>query len=435
MDNENYGFDTVKIRGGYRSEEHNHSVSVPIYQTAAFDLGGTERADRLFSCEEAGFVYSRLGNPTVAVLEERVAALDGSVAAIAVSSGMAAITYTLLNVAEGGGRILTTARVYGGTFDSFEKVYPNFGITIDVVEDADNPEAFDKAISPDTKAIFLETISNPEAIIPDLERIAQISHSHGIPLIVDNTVATPYLLRPIDFGADIVIYSATKALCGHGNAIAGLIVESGRFNWNNGKFPQFEQPYYNLRERSGRYRSFTEVFPDSPFTARIRTIYLNLFGAALSPFDAWLILLGIETLSERVKKQVAGTKKIINFLEHNEKVEWVSHPYADGSPYRQLAQKYFPKGAGSILSFGLKGTERQRNKFIDSLKLFSYHTNIGDARSLVANSPKTTHCEMTPEQQKKAGIPPETIRLSIGLEDPADLTADLEQAIRNAFSD
>ncbi|MFT8889708.1 MAG: aminotransferase class I/II-fold pyridoxal phosphate-dependent enzyme [Ethanoligenens sp.] len=434
MVNENYGFDTVKIRGGYRSEEHNHSVSVPIYQTAAFDLGGTDRADRLFSSEESGFIYSRLGNPTVAALEERVADLDGAAASIAVSSGMAAITYTFLNIAEGGGRILTTPRVYGGTFDSFQKIYPNFGIQVDTVEDADNPDAFDSAVRPDTKAVFLETISNPGATIPDLEKIAQIAHDHGIPLIVDNTVATPYLLRPIEYGADLIIYSATKAFSGHGNVIAGLIVESGKFNWKSGIFPQFEQPYFNLKDRNGRYRSFTEVFPDSPFTARIRAIYLNLFGASLSPFDAWLVLLGIETLSERVKKQVANTKEIIYFLEHNENVQWLSHPSAFGSPYRHLAQKYFPKGAGSILSFGLKGTEQQRNTFIESLKLFSYHTNIGDARSLVINSPKTTHSEMTPKQQKKAGIPPETIRLSIGLEDPADLISDLKQAIRQAFS-
>lgn len=434
MNNEKYGFDTLKIRGGYSSEEHNHSVSVPIYQTSAFDLGGTNRADRIFLSEEAGFIYSRLGNPTAAVLEERMADLDGGAAAIAVSSGMAAITYTLLNVAEGGGRILTTPLVYGGTFDSFQKVYPNFGITVDMVEGYKNPNEFEKAMKPDTKAIFLETISNPGAAVPDIEKIAQIAHCHGIPLIADNTVATPYLLRPIDYGADIVVYSATKELSGHGRTIAGLIVESGRFNWKTGKFPQFAKPYYNLRDRSGRYRSFAEVFPDSPFTARVRSIYLNLFGAALSPFDAWLVELGLETLSERVKKQVANTEKIIKFLENNEKVKWVSYPYAAGSPYLRLAQKYFPKGACSVFSFGLEGTEMQWNKFIDSLKLFSYHTNIGDARSLVVNPAKTTHSEMTPEQKKIAGIFPETIRLSIGLEDPADLIADLKQAIGHAFS-
>jgi O-acetylhomoserine (thiol)-lyase len=431
---ENLSFDTIKVRGGYHSVEHNHAVSVPIYQTAAFDLGDTARADRLIANEEQGFLYSRLSNPTVAVLEQRIAQLDGGSGAIAVGSGMAALTYTFLNVAEGGGHILTTPKIYGGTFDSFHKVYPNFGITIDFVENPDDPNDFERAIRPDTKAIFLETISNPGAAVADIEAIAHIAHAHGIPLIVDNTVATPYLLRPFDFGADIVVYSATKALSGHGNVIAGLIVESGRFNWKNGKFPQFEQTYYNLRDKNGRYRSYTEVFPNFPFTARIRSIYLSIFGAALGPFDAYLALMGLETLSERVSKQIANTKKIVSFLQEKENVAWVSHPYAQGSPYQSLAEKYFPKGAGSILSFGLKGTERQSRKFIDSLRVFSYHTNIGDARSLVVNSPRTTHSEMTPEELRLAQIPPETIRLSIGLEDPADLAADLAQALEKAFA-
>lgn len=263
----------------------------------------------MFSFSELGFIYSRLSNPTVEVLEKRVAALDGAAGAIALSSGMAAITYTLLNVAEDGGRILTTPYLYGGTLDGFKKLYPKFGIEIDKFDDFNNPEALANQIKPDTKAIFVESISNPNAAVADIERIAKVAHEHDIPLIVDNTLATPYLLNPIKYGADIVIYSATKALNGHGNVIAGIILESGKFNWENGKFPQFLEPYYTLRDPEGRARNFIEVFPDFPFITRIRLNYLNYFGAALSPFDAYLVLLGLETLSERIEKQLSNTKK------------------------------------------------------------------------------------------------------------------------------
>ena len=367
------------------------------------------------------------------MLEQRVAALDGAVAAIAVGSGMAAITFTLFNIAEGGGTILTTQQLYGGTVDSFKKLYPKFGINVDKVDDTSDPENFRKAIKEDTKAIYIESISNPNAVVTDLEAIAKIAHENNIPLIVDNTFATPYLLNPIKFGADIVVYSATKALSGHGNVIAGLIVESGKFNWANGKFPQFSEPYYTLRDAKGTLRSFTEAFPQSPFTARIRLNYLAYFGAALSPFDAYLVLLGLETLSERVQKQVSNTEKIIKFLENLPQVTWVKHPSAKNSPYKELAERYLPKGAGSTFSFGVAGSEEQINKIINSTKLFSYQANVGDARSLIINSPKTTHGELTPEEQKLADIAPETIRLSIGLEDPEDLITDLKQAFENAF--
>jgi O-acetylhomoserine sulfhydrylase len=435
MGSEKLGFDTLKVRGGYDPKEHNNAVSVPIYQTAAFELGDTERAARLFSFSEASPIYTRIANPTVGVLEQRVAALDGAAGAVATGSGMAAVSYTLLNVAGKGGRILTTARLYGGTVDSFNKIYPDFGIAIDVAEDPDDPRSFEKAIRPETKAIFVESISNPNSTVSDLEALAQVAHSHGIPLIVDNTLATPYLLRPFQFGADIIVYSATKALTGHGNVIAGLVLESGKFDWANGKFPQFEQPLYFLRDSTGKERSILEVFPQTPFTGRIRAIYLNYLGAALGPFDAYLVLLGLETLSERVSKQVENTEKIIRYLESEDRVSWVKHPYAAGSPYRALAEKYLPKGAGSVLTFGFKGSGEQYDRFLNSVRLFSYHANIGDARSLIINSPKTTHGELTPEQQKQAGLAPETIRLSIGLEDADDLIADLEQAFDRAFSD
>ncbi|HEY5584140.1 MAG TPA: aminotransferase class I/II-fold pyridoxal phosphate-dependent enzyme [Ruminiclostridium sp.] len=433
MAEQNYGFDTLKVRAGYEPKDHNYAVSVPIYQTTSFELGDTDRAGRLFSFSEFGYLYTRVGNPTVTVLEQRVAALDGAESAIAVGSGMAAITYTLFNVAEGGGRILTTSQVYGGTFDSFKKIYPYFNVEIDQVEDLDNLEEWSSAIKPDTKAIFVETISNPNASIADIEALAIIAHKHDIPLIVDNTFATPYLLNPIKYGADIVIYSATKALNGHGNAIVGLILESGKFNWANGKFPQFTAPQYLFRDGDGRERSFLETFGPAAFTMRVRINYLAYFGAALSPFDAYLTLIGLETLSERVQKQVSNAEKIIKYLETKEEVAWIKHPATEKSKYKVLAQKYLPKGAGAIFTFGLKATVKQINTFIDSIKIFGYHANVGDARSLIINAPKTTHGELTPEEQIIAGIPPETIRLSIGLEDVKDLIADLEQAFENTF--
>ncbi|MBP2651974.1 MAG: mdeA 2 [Firmicutes bacterium] len=434
MANEQFAFDTIKVRGGYDPKQHNNASSVPIYQTASYDLGDTKRVAKLFSFSEFGYLYTRIGNPTVAVLEQRIAALDGAAGALAVGSGMAAVTYTLLNLTEGGGRILTTPQLYGGTIDSFKKIYPKFGIAIDQVENSADPDEFRKAIKPDTKAIYVETISNPNAVVADVETLANIAHKHGIPLVVDNTVATPYLLNPIKYGADIVVYSATKALGGHGNAIAGLIVESGKFNWANGKFPHFLEPYHTLRDINGKERNFLEVFPETPFLFRVRLNYLAYFGAALSPTDAYLILLGLETLSERVAKQVANTEKIVGYLEGQQGVSWIKHPAAKMSLYRQLAEKYLPKGAGSLLSFGFNGSNEQLDKFIDSVRIFSYQANLGDARSLIINSPKTTHGELTPTEQKLADISPDTIRLSVGLEDAADLIADLDQAFKKALA-
>ena len=423
-----FGFDTLKVRGGYNPKEHNFAVSVPIYQTASFELGDTERVERLLRFDEDGYLYTRMGNPTVAVLEQRIAALDGGTAAVAVASGMAAITYTLFSVAEGGGRILTTPHLYGGTVDSFKRIYPRFGVGIDQVTDPNDVEAFRRGITPETRAIFIESISNPNATVLDIEQIAAVAHDHGIPLIVDNTFATPYLLNPLRHGADIVVYSATKALGGHGNVIAGVIVEGGTFNWANGNFPQFTEPHFLLRDATGQERSFLELAPQAPFTLRVRLTYLIYFGAVLSPFDAYLLLQGIETLSERVQKQVATTEKIIRYLETQEAVAWVRHPAAQGSPYQALAEKYLPKGAGSTFTFGFNGTEQQSDIFINSVRLFSYQANVGDSRSLIINPPKTTHGELTPEELAFAGIPPETIRLSLGLEEPDDLIADLAQA-------
>ncbi|MDR3254266.1 MAG: aminotransferase class V-fold PLP-dependent enzyme [Synergistaceae bacterium] len=433
MSIDNRDFDTLKVHAGYKAEQHNNAVSVPIYQTAAFALGDSYRADRLFSFSEDAPIYTRLSNPTVDVLEKRVAALHGAAGAIGLASGMAAVSYALLNAAGKGGRILTTARLYGGTVDSFSHVYDDAGVGIDIVGNPDDLGEFEKLLKPGTRAIFIESITNPFATIPDLEKIAEIAHSHGIPLIVDNTTATPYLLNPFRHGADVVVYSATKALSGHGNVIAGLVVESGKFDWGNGNFPHFEKPLWFLRDSNDAQRNILQVFPSLPFTGRIRAIHLNYLGAALSPFDAYLVLLGVETLSERVKKQVANTEAVKTYLEGSERVSWVRYPTANGSPYKALADRYLPKGAGSILSFGFAGTEEQKREFLASVKIFGYQANIGDARSLIINPAQTTHVELTPEQRELTGLSIDAIRLSLGLESADDLIADLRQAFERVF--
>ncbi len=430
-----YRFDTQKVRAGYEPKDHNYAVSPPIYATTSYDFRDVENADNIFGLREAGFLYTRVGNPTVAVLEERVKTLDRASAAIALASGMAAISYTLLNLAEGGGRILTSPYLYGGTADSFKKIYPKLGIHFDLAKNIENPAELASEIKPDTKAIYIESISNPNTVLLDVDAIAKVAHEHGIPLVVDNTVATPYLFNPIAHGADIVIYSATKGLNGHGNLIAGLVLESGKFNYISEKFPQFSEKYYTLRDGDGNHRSFPEAFPEAPFTSRIRFNYLNYFGASISPFDAYLAIIGLETLSERLQKQVHNAQTLAQYLSSHEAVEWVRYPALESSPHHALYQRDFKKGAGGLLSFGFKGTQKQREAFLDAVRLFHYHVNIGDARSLIVNSPKTTHGELESHEKEAADIPDNLIRISAGLEDAADLIADLEQAFQKAFEE
>lgn len=429
-----YQFDTQRLQAGYDPKDHNYAVSPPIYQTASYDFGSAERAKSLFSLTGEGFLYTRVGNPTTAVLEERVKTLDGAAGAVAVASGMAAITYTLLNLAEEGGHILTSPYLYGGSTDSFKKIFPKFGIWFDYAKNINQPEKLAEEIRPDTKAIYVESISNPNAALLDIDGIAKVAHEHGIPLVVDNTVATPYLFHPIEHGADIVVYSATKGLSGHGNVIAGLILESGKFDFGSEKFPHFKEKYYTLRDAEENKRSFLEVFPEAPFTARVRFNYLNYVGAALSPFDSYLVLLGLETLSERVQKQVSNAVKLAEYLSNHKNVAWVRYPALKESPYHALYERDFKKGAGGLLSFGIKGSDEQIEKFLDSVKLFHYHVNLGDVRSLIVNSPKTTHGELEQVEKEIADIPSNLIRISAGLEDPADLIRDLEQAFQKAFS-
>ena len=346
---------------------------------------------------------------------------------------MAAISYTVLSLAAQGGRILTSPRLYGGAVDGFPSILAELGVNYDMIDNPDDPEEFERSIKEDTKAIYIETISNPLATVLDFEAIADIAHRHGIPLVVDNTAATPYLFNPFKHGADIVVYSATKGLCGHGNVIAGLILEKGSFDFGSCKFPLFEKKLWFLRDRNENPRSILDIFPKTPVTGKIRAVHLNYLGAALSPFDAYLILLGIETLSERVSKQVSSALKIVEYLDNNEHVNWVSYPYAKNSKYKDLADRYLPNGAGGIFSFEFNGTEEQKRKFIESVNIFGYQANIGDARSLIVNPAQTTHGELTNEQRESTGLTLNTIRLSIGLEDPQDLIDDLDQAFKKVF--
>lgn len=433
MSHETLSFETKQIHAGYDPKEHNNAVNPPIYQTAGFDLTDIDRARRLWTGAESGGIYSRVGNPTVGFLEERIRQLDGGTGAIAFSSGMAAIVLTLLQLGENGGNIVSGSNLYGAAQETLTHFLPKFGITTKFVKDRHDPKAYEELIDENTKAVYLETISNPNAEIYDLEAIAQAAHRHGVPVVVDNTIATPYLFHAFDHGADLIVYSATKGIDGHGNTIAGLVVEKGGFHYDPARFPQFYEKSYKMRTLDGTLRTPLEFAPDAPFTTALRIFYLEFIGTTLSPFDAFLVLQGIETLSVRLDRQIDTTKKLVAFLEERKEVEWVRHPFAKNSPYKQLADKYFEKGAGAVFSFGFHGTREQLKVFIESLSVLSYHVNIGDVRTLIANSPETTHAELSPEIHALADIPSNLVRISVGLENPDDLIADLTQAFEKAF--
>ncbi len=431
----NYHFETKRIHAGYSSADHFHSVNVPIYQSAAFDIDDIDRANRLWTGDEDGGIYSRVGNPTGFILEQRIAELDGGSAAVAVSSGMSAIAYTVLLLGEGGGNIISSSSLYGAAQEALAHFFPKFGIITKFVNNRNDVSEYESLIDDDTKAIYLESISNPNIEIYDFEAIAEVAHKHGVPLIVDNTVATPYLFRPFEHGADIIVYSATKGISGHGNVIAGLVVEKGDFEYSRERFPQFHEKSYKIRDLEGNPRSPLEFAPSFPLIAQLKVFYLEFIGAVLSPFDAYLVLQGLDTLAERLDKQVASARKIISYLENKEEVEWVRHPEAKGNPYKGLADRYFPNGAGAVFSFGFKGTRARIKKFIASLEVVSYHVNLGDVRTLIANPPETTHGELLPELLELAGIPDNLLRISVGLENADDIIADLEQAFEKAFGE
>ncbi|RIN54422.1 O-acetylhomoserine aminocarboxypropyltransferase/cysteine synthase family protein [Staphylococcus simulans] len=419
-----FKFETLQLHAGQEVDEASHSRAVPIYQTTSFTFDDTQHAANLFGLKELGNIYSRLTNPTVAVFETRVAELEGGVAGVAVASGMAAITYAIQTVADAGDHIVASSTLYGGTHTLFAHTLPKFGIDVSIV-DSKNFDEVKNAIKENTKALYIETIGNPEGNVEDIEKLAEIAHEAGIPLIVDNTFASPYLIQPIKYGVNIVVHSATKFIGGHGTSMGGVVVDGGNFDWTqNDKFPSLTEPdpsYHDL--------VFTEAFGPAALAFKVRTTLLRDTGAALSPFNAFLLLQGLETLSLRVERHVENAEKVAKFLENHDKVEWVKYAGLPSSEYYDLKEKYLPKGASSIFTFGVKGGYDAGIKFIESLELFSLLANVGDAKSLVIHPASTTHAQLNEEDQLKAGITPETIRVSIGLEHIDDIIADLEKGL------
>lgn len=421
------GFATLAIHAGQKPDPVTGARAVPIYQTTSYVFRNADHAARLFALQEPGNIYTRIMNPTTAVLEERVAALEGGVGALAVASGQAAETIALLNLAQAGDEIVASSSLYGGTYNLLAATLPRFGVTTRFVDGSD-PANFARAITPRTKALYVETIGNPKLDVPDLSAIAEIAHGAGLPLIVDNTFATPYLCRPFEHGADIVIHSATKWLGGHGTSIGGIIVDSGRFDWKaSGRFPALVDPdptYHGL--------SYTETFGPAAYIVKARTQLLRDIGPALSPFNSFLILQGIETLPLRMARACENAQAVANFLVNHPQVLWVSYPGLPDHPSHALARRYLQGGYGAVVCFGIRGGLEAGRKFINSLRLFSLLANVGDARSLVIHPASTTHQQLSEAEQRASGVSPELIRLSIGLEDVEDLLEDLDQALQAA---
>ncbi|MDG6243714.1 MAG: O-acetylhomoserine aminocarboxypropyltransferase/cysteine synthase [Methanolobus sp.] len=431
MENKKYGPHTLSLHAGQEPDPVTGSRAVPIYQTAAYTFRDAEHAANLFELKEFGNIYTRLMNPTTDVLEKRVAAIEGGTGAVAVSSGMSAITLALLGVTGLGDEIVAGNNLYGGTYQLFNNTFPQLGRKVHFV-DSTEPEEFRKAITEKTKAVYTEIIGNPKLDVPDLERIAKIAHDAGIPLIVDNTVGIG-ITRPIDFGADIVVLSATKFLGGHGTSIGGLVVDSGRFKWDNGKFPGLTEPdpgYHGLK--------YWETFGDFPglgniaFIIKIRVHLLRDLGPALSPFNSFLFLQGLETLPLRVERHSSNALKLAEYLNSHPDVTWVNYPGLKDHPSNKLATKYLNGRYGAILGFGIKGGLEAGKKFIDSVKLLSHLANIGDAKTLVIHPASTTHQQLTREERLATGVTEDFIRMSVGLEDVKDLIADIDQALERA---
>ncbi len=414
--------ESILLHGGQEPDPATGSRAVPIYQTTSYQFKSTKHAASLFSLKEFGNIYTRLTNPTTEILEKRIALLDGGVGALAVASGQSAITLAILNIAQAGDQIVSADNLYGGTYTLFHYTLARLGIKVKFVRSND-VNAFQKAITPNTKAIYAESIGNPKLDVADLEAIAAVAHKNGIPFILDNTVS-PYLLRPIDFGVDIVVYSATKFIGGHGTSLGGLIVDSGRFDWGNGKFPLIsdaEPSYHGL--------NFLKEFGNLAYIIKARVALLRDLGPALSPFNAFLFLQGLETLHLRMPRHSENALATAKFLEKRSEVSWVNYPGLDSSPERQRARKYLPKGQGAIVGFGIKGGLEAGKKFIDSLQLISHLANIGDAKTLAIHPATTTHQQLSEEEQLATGVTQDFIRLSIGLEHIDDILADIEQAL------
>jgi len=420
-------FDTLQIHAGQEADPTTGSRAVPIYQTTSYVFKNVQHAADLFALKEAGNIYTRIMNPTTDVFEQRVATLEGGVGGLATASGSAAIMYSILNIASCGDEIVSASTLYGGTYNMFADTFKTFGIKVNFV-DPDDPENFRRAITEKTKALYIETIGNPSINLIDIEAVANIAHENGIPLIIDNTFGTPYLIRPIEFGADIVVHSATKFIGGHGNSLGGIIIDAGKFDWAaSGKFPGLTEPdpsYHGMR--------YVDDVAAAAYVLKARVGLLRNTGACLSPFNAFLLLQGLETLSLRVERHVANAQKIAQYLQAHPQVAWVNYPSLAGSKYFDLAQKYLPLGCGSIFTFGIKGGIEAGVRFIESLQIFSHLANVADVRSLVIHPASTTHSQLSGEELLAAGVTPDQIRLSIGIEDVEDLLYDLDQALAKA---
>ena len=413
----------MQLHAGQKPDPTTKAFAVPIFQTTSYVFDNTQHAENLFGLKEPGNIYTRMMNPTTDVFENRIAALEGGVGALALASGMAAITCAILNIAIAGDEIVSAATLYGGTYNLFATTLPRLGIHT-VFVDPDDPENFEKAITERTKALYIESIGNPVANLIDIEKVADIAHRHGIPLVVDNTFGTPYLIRPIAFGADIVVHSATKFIGGHGTSIAGVIVDSGKFDWTaSGRFPLLTTP-----DESYHGINYAKDIGAAAYITKARVQVLRDTGACLSPFNAFLLLQGLETLSLRMERHVENTRRIVEYLKANKKVAWVNYPSLSDSRYYPLAQKYLPKGAGAIFTFGIKGGADAAKTFINSLSLFADLANVGDSKSLVIHPSSTTHQQMSPADQAKCGVSEDMIRVSVGIENIDDLIEDMEDA-------
>jgi len=416
-------FSTKALHAGQKPDRETRARAVPIYQTTSYVFESAEHAAALFNLEGGGYIYTRIDNPTTEVLENRLAALEGGIGALAVSSGQAAITLALLNLAKAGDEIVASSNLYGGTYTLLANTLKSMGITVKFTEDVE-VQSFEKLITPKTRALYVETIGNPGLTIPDFEALANLAQNYKIPLVVDNTFATPYLFRPIEYGASIVIHSLTKFIGGHGVAIGGIIVDGGNFDWEAGGFTQFTTPdpaYHGM--------VYSEKFGKAAFIARSRTQLLRDIGASLSPFNAFLILLGVETLELRMQKHSENALKIARFLEAHPKVTFVNYPGLSNHPQHDRAKKYFPNGFGAMLTFGVKGGRVAGKKVIEGVKIFSHLANVGDAKSLIIHPASTTHSQLSSEELLRAGVSEDLIRLSIGLEDVEDLIEDLDSAL------
>ncbi|WP_062199568.1 O-acetylhomoserine aminocarboxypropyltransferase/cysteine synthase family protein [Massilibacterium senegalense] len=424
-DTSEYQLETLGVHAGLPKNEGTNAHALPIYLTNAYLFNSADHAANLFSLAEPGNIYTRLMNPTTSAFEERIAAMEGGVAALAVASGSAAITYAILNIAGAGDEIVSSANVYGGTFNLFQHTLPKYGVNTTFVDPTDL-EAIKAAITPKTKAIYAETVGNPSLNVLDIEAVAAIAHAAGIPLIIDNTFASPYLCRPIEFGADIVVHSATKWIGGNGTAMGGVIVDGGTFDWHSDKFPGFTEP-------DSSYNGVVFADLGAPaFVTKIRVQLLRDTGAALSPFNAFLLSLGAETLHVRMKEHVANAQKLVEYLKNHPAVSWVLYPGSEDHPSYELAKKYLPKGAGSVVVFGIKGGRAAGREVINNVNLWSHVANVGDVKSLIIHPASTTHSQLSDEELKEAGVKDDLIRLSVGIENIDDIVNDLEQAIEKA---